>query len=216
MPSAAAPTRLLALLLLGLLVACGGPREERYDRPASAAPSLQLDHAWIGVSDSAAARAMMEEAGFRLPGGGAARIAFENGYFELNPAAGPGRFGIGFRRTAATPAALPFDAGSGPASMVSLAVAQQGVDEAANRAIVTAGGPAAEPFLHGNGARRLTGVRVTAPTRAALPAGASFVNLSGAAEFRVGTEWVMELELDHGTQNQEIDLRPRLPLVIRL
>lgn len=145
---------------------------------------------------------------------------------------GDSPFGIGFRRTASTPPSLPFETWSVSSAWmgegrsiemlsprgsptVTLFIASQGVDEAANRAAIAAGGAAAEPFLHSNGARRITGLRVTAPTRSALPPAASFVNLSGAAELRVGGEWLMELELDHGAQNQELDLRPRLPLLIR-
>ncbi len=145
---------------------------------------------------------------------------------------GDSPFGIGLRRTATTPPAFPFETWSVTSAWmgegrsiemlsprgsrtVTLFIASQGVDEAANRAAIAAGGTAAEPFLHGNGARRITGLRVTAPSQAALPPAASFVNLSGAAELRVGGEWLMELELDHGAQNQEVDLRPRLPLVVR-
>ena len=98
---------------------------------------------------------------------------------------------------------------------VTLFVTPNPVDAAANRAAIAAAGPAAEPFLHPNGARRLTGVSVSAPTRAGLPPSSTFVNISGAAQLLVGTEWLMELELDHGRQNQTADLRPRMPLVIR-
>jgi hypothetical protein len=200
--------------LLGLAACASGPREEPYNRPAASAPQLALDHGWIAVRDPTAEGARLEQAGFRVSDG--RRIAFENGYLDLvssaNPAAAP--FGLAFRRTAATPADLAFAAPSA-APAVALAIEPQGVDEAGNRAAIAAGGAAAEPFLHTNGARRITGLRVTAPTRAALPPAASFVNLSGAAELRVGTEWLMELELDNGSQNQELDLRPRLPLVVR-
>ncbi|HEY5713371.1 MAG TPA: VOC family protein [Allosphingosinicella sp.] len=141
-------------------------------------------------------------------------------------------FGIGFSRTAATPTPFPFETWGVAASWMSagstmeilsprgsptvtLFVTPQPVDAAANRATIAAGGAAAEPFLHPNGARRLTGVQVSAPTRAGLPPSSTFVNLSGAAQLLVGTEWLMELELDHGGQNQSVDLRPRMPLVIR-
>ena len=66
-----------------------------------------------------------------------------------------------------------------------------------------------------DGARRLTGIKVSAPTPAGLPPAASFVNSSGAAELVVGREWLMEVELDFGAQNQTLDLRPQVPLVIR-
>ena len=211
--SAAVAFRLSAIAAALVLAGCGGPREERYERPAARAASVELDHAWVAATDGAG-RAALEAGGFRFSAPG--RIAFENGFLELRPAAAAGAapFGIGFRRTAATPASAGFEAASG-SGQVPLALVAQGVDAAANRAAIEAGGPGAEPFLHANGARRMTGVRMTAPTRAALPPAATFVNVSGAAELRVGSEWLMELELDHGTQNQELDLRPRLPLVIR-
>jgi Glyoxalase-like domain len=259
--------RALPLAWLCLLAACAGPREQLYDRPAAAVPTLALDHGWIAVRKGGPERAMLEAAGFRFAptinahegqGTASATIEFENGFFELIwadddvPASGTAAiartrfasradwrssgdspFGIGLRRTAATPSPFPFETWSVTSAWmgegrsmemlsprgsptVTLFIASQGVDEAANLAAIAAGGAAAEPFLHANGARRITGLRVTAPTRAALPPAASFVNLSGAAELRVGGEWLMELELDHGAQNQELDLRPRLPLVIRL
>lgn len=145
---------------------------------------------------------------------------------------GESPLGIGFRRTAATPSPFPFETWSvgapwmgdrqmeilsprgGPTA--TLFMTPTPVDAEANRAAIAAGGAAAEHFLHGNGTRRLTGVRVSAPTPAGLPPASSFANQSGAAvELVVGSEWLMELELDFGAQNQTLDLRPNLPLVIR-
>jgi hypothetical protein len=145
---------------------------------------------------------------------------------------GESPLGIGFRRTPATPATFPFETWSvgapwmGEQQMVILSprgaptvtlfMTPTPVNVEANRAAIAAGGPAAEHFLHGNGARRLTGVRVSAPTPAGLPPAASFANQSGAAvELIVGREWLMELELDFGAQNQSLDLRPTLPLIVR-
>ncbi|WP_129791981.1 VOC family protein [Sphingosinicella sp. CPCC 101087] len=235
-------------------------------RPAPTDPVLVLDHAWMAVREGGPERPMLEAAGFRFvptinahegQGTASARIAFENGSFELiwpdNDVpeldggamakarfarradwrrSGDSPFGIGFRRTSATPPTFPFETWRvaapwmGPGSSiemlspldartVTLFIASQGVDEAANRAAIAAGGAAAEPFLHPNGARRITGLRVSAPTRLALPPSASFVNLSWAAELRVGDEWLMELELDHGSQNQQVDFRPNVPLIVR-
>jgi hypothetical protein len=190
-------------------------------------------------------------------GTASATIAFENGFFELIwpdddvsvsgdgatararfasradwRSSGDAPFGVGFRRTSATPSTFPFETwsvaspwmGAGrsvellsprDAPTVTLFITSPGVDEAANRAAIAGGGVAAEPFLHPNGSRRITGLRMTAPTRLALPPSASFVNLSWAAELRVGDEWLMELELDHGSQNQQVDLRPNMPLMVR-
>ena len=144
---------------------------------------------------------------------------------------GQSPLGIGFRRTPATPSPFPFETWSVAAPWMSdaqmevlsprgsptitLFMTPSGVDAEANRAIIAAGGPAAERFVHGNGARRLTGVRVSAPTPAGLPPAASFVNQSGAAELIVGSEWLMELELDFGAQNQNLEFRPSMPLIVR-
>jgi hypothetical protein len=145
---------------------------------------------------------------------------------------GQSPFGIGFRRTAATPATWPFETWSvGSAWMgegrqleilsprgaptVTLFVPPTPVDVEANRAAIAAGGPGAERFVHSNGTRRLTGVKVSAPTPAGLPPASSFVNSSGAAELIVGREWLMEVEIDYGAQNQSLDLRPQVPLIVR-
>lgn len=145
---------------------------------------------------------------------------------------GESPLGVGLRRTPATPSPFPFETWSvgapwmgdrqlemlSPrgAPTVTLFVTPTPVDAEANRAAIAAGGPTAERFAHGNGARRLTGVRVSAPTPAGLPPASSFANQSGAAvELIVGSEWLMELELDFGAQNQSLDLRPTLPLIVR-
>jgi hypothetical protein len=70
-------------------------------------------------------------------------------------------------------------------------------------------------FLHPNGARRLTRLRVTAPAAEALPPAASFVAAPGLMEFEVGGEWLLEVTLDEGAQGLAVDCRPELPLAIR-
>lgn len=144
---------------------------------------------------------------------------------------GQSPLGLGFRRTPATPSPLPFETwshaapwlGDAPLEVLTprgspaavLFITPYPADAEANRAAIAAGGPAAEPFIHSNGARRLTGVRISAPTPAGLPPASSFVNMSGAAELIVGSEWLMELELDFGAQNQNLDFRPAMPLIVR-
>ena len=221
--------RLLPLALLVLLAACAfGGRERPYQRPADVRqPTLALDHAWIAVpGEGEPERAMLEAADFRIsapvagPTGALATIRFENGHLTLvrsgAPAGAAAPFGVGLTRTPASPASLPLeDAPTAGGSTLGLHLAVP-TNAEGNRAAIAAGGDAAAPFLHGNGARRLTGLRVSAPTPAELPPSASFVNLSGAPiELIVAREWLMELELDHGAQNQSLDLRPRMPLVVR-
>ena len=144
---------------------------------------------------------------------------------------GASPFGIGTRRTPSTPATLPFPTwkvtvewmpkGSfmemlTPREMPkapSLFVTAAPLDEDANRKL------AAEPvkgrmFLHPNGARRFTGVRIVVPDAADLPHAASYLAGAGVAKFDVGPDWLMEVTLDDGRQGVTRDLRPDLPLVI--
>jgi hypothetical protein len=69
-------------------------------------------------------------------------------------------------------------------------------------------------FLHPNGARRLTGVRVVAPSADGLPPAASYIARQGLMKFDVGREWLLEVTLDNGKQRVNKDLRPDLPMVV--
>ena len=69
-------------------------------------------------------------------------------------------------------------------------------------------------FLHPNGARRLTGVRVVVPSNADLPPAANYLAESRVAKFDSGPAWLMEVTLDDGKQGAARDLRPDLPLVV--
>ena len=70
-------------------------------------------------------------------------------------------------------------------------------------------------FDHPNGARRLTAVRVVAPTADGLPPAASYLPERGLLKVEVGTQWLLDLTLDAGRQGMTKDLRPGLPLVVR-
>jgi hypothetical protein len=69
-------------------------------------------------------------------------------------------------------------------------------------------------FLHPNGARRLTGLRVVAPDRDRYPPAASYLAGQGLVAFDVGNQWLLDVTLDHGNQGVTEDLRPVLPMVI--
>ena len=69
-------------------------------------------------------------------------------------------------------------------------------------------------FLHPNGARRLTGMRVIAPSPDTLPPSASYVADHGNIKFEVGKRWLLEVTLDDGKQGTRKDLEPDLPLTI--
>lgn len=141
-------------------------------------------------------------------------------------------FGLALARTPTTPARFPFETWEVSAEWmepgtamvmltprgsraVSVAVHPHGTDEAANLRAIAAGGERAAMFLHPNGARRLTGVRITAAGADGLPPSADYVAAAGAAELRVGNEWLLEMTLDDGRAGERRDLRPTLPMIVR-
>jgi hypothetical protein len=69
-------------------------------------------------------------------------------------------------------------------------------------------------FLHPNGARRLTGMRVIAPSADSLPPAASYIADHGLVKFDVGKQWLLEVTLDNGKQRKTKNLQPDLPMVI--
>jgi hypothetical protein len=69
-------------------------------------------------------------------------------------------------------------------------------------------------FLHPNGARHLTGMRVVAPTADALPPAAKYIREHGLMQFDTGSEWLLDVTLDNGARRITKDLRPELPIVI--
>jgi hypothetical protein len=71
-----------------------------------------------------------------------------------------------------------------------------------------------EVFLHPNGARRLTGLRVVAPAADALPPAASYIAGLGLVKFDVGGRWLLDVTLDGGKQGKTRSLEPDLPMVI--
>jgi hypothetical protein len=141
-------------------------------------------------------------------------------------------FGLAVRRTPATPETFPFktwrvtsdwmEPGTFMEMLtprgsraVNVAVHAHGADEAANLRAIAAGGEAALPFLHPNGARRLTGLVLVAPDEGGLPPSTQFVNDSGATVgVYEGSQWLAVLTLDNGAKGERRDLRPILPLVV--
>ena len=69
-------------------------------------------------------------------------------------------------------------------------------------------------FLHPNGARRLTGLRVVAPSADSFPPAASYIAGHGLVKFDVGRRWLLEVTLDNGKQRKTKNLEPDLPIVI--
>ena len=71
-------------------------------------------------------------------------------------------------------------------------------------------------FLHPNGARRLTGMRIVAPGRDALPPAAEYLAEHDVMKFDVGKGWLLDVTLDNGAQGITKDLQPELPILIHL
>ena len=69
-------------------------------------------------------------------------------------------------------------------------------------------------FLHPNGARRLTGLRVVAPSADGLPPAASYLAGHGLVKFDTGGRWLLDVTLDNGKQGVTRTLEPDLPIVI--
>jgi hypothetical protein len=69
-------------------------------------------------------------------------------------------------------------------------------------------------FLHPNGARRLTAMRVVAPNTDRLPPASSYLTRHGLLKFDIGSHWLLEVTLDNGKQGVTQDLEPDLPMVI--
>lgn len=69
-------------------------------------------------------------------------------------------------------------------------------------------------FLHPNGARRLTGLRVVAPNADSFPPAASYIAGHGLVKFDVGSRWLLDVTLDKGKQRVTKNLEPDLPMVI--
>ena len=148
----------------------------------------------------------------------------ENGYCPI---------GIIFDRTPTTPATLPFATWKVSADWmeqgmfieimtprempkaVSLSISSHSsaARESENAAL------ARDPlkgavFLHPNGARRLTALRVVAPSADRLPPAASYLAGHGLVTFDTGSRWLLDVTLDNGKQGVTKDLEPELPVVI--
>ena len=68
---------------------------------------------------------------------------------------------------------------------------------------------------HASGVHRVTHVRLTGP-RAGTSLPTRYVGGTGAVEFVPGAQWLLELTFDSGARGKVVDLRPQLPLVLRM
>ena len=140
--------------------------------------------------------------------------------------------GIVFDRTPATPAHLPFatwkvsadwmEKGTfielmTPREMpkaVSLSIASHPATPESENAALARDPVKGAMFLHPNGARRLTSLRVVAPAPDRLPPAASYLAQYGLVRFDIGSHWLLDVTLDDRKQGVTKDLEPDLPMVI--
>lgn len=142
--------------------------------------------------------------------------------------------GVVFDRTAMTPEKFPFatwrvsvdwmEKGTfieilTPKEMpkaVSLSISSHSENTSESENEKLAGDPAkGAMFLHPNGARRLTGLRVVAPSPENFPPAAAYLAEHKLARFDVGEHWLLDVTLDNGKQGVIKTLEPTLPMVIR-
>jgi hypothetical protein len=128
-------------------------------------------------------------------------------------------FGIAFERTATTPEKFPFatwrialnwmQKGTfiemmTPKEMpkaISLSIHPPGTRESENE-LLTRDPVKGAMFLHPNGARRLTGLRVVAPSADSYPPAASYIVALGLVKFDVGKHWLLDVTLDNGSSEK--------------
>ena len=148
----------------------------------------------------------------------------ENGYCPI---------GIVFDRTPTTPATLPFatwkvsadwmEQGTfiemmTPREMpkaVSLSVSSHSSSARESENAALAQDPVkGAVFLHPNGARRLTALRVVAPSADRFPPAASYLAAHGLVTLDTGSRWLLDVTLDNGKLGVTKDFEPELPVVI--
>ena len=148
----------------------------------------------------------------------------ENGYCPI---------GIVFDRTPTTPATLPFATWKVSADWmaqgtfvemmtprempkaVSLSISSHSSSARESENAALAQDPVkGAVFLHPNGARRLTALRVVAPSADRFPPAASYLAAHGLVTLDTGSRWLLDVTLDNGKQGVTKDFEPELPVVI--
>lgn len=90
------------------------------------------------------------------------------------------------------------------------------VDEAANRKAAAPGSPRAAEFNHPAKARRLTSVQIVSPKAYEPIEALKYLQKQGVVSVKSGETWCLELTFDNGKQKKAKDLRPDLPLILRM
>jgi hypothetical protein len=76
-------------------------------------------------------------------------------------------------------------------------------------------GVAREPMTHPLGVAEITSLAVASPAREPLSPAANSLARHGVASFSRSPVHCLEIGLDGTQRNEQLDLRPRLPLVLR-
>jgi hypothetical protein len=132
---------------------------------------------------------------------------------------GSSPIGIVFDRTAATPQTFPFPTWKVSADWMDKGtfmemLTPREMPKAVSLSISSHAFRQTEEFSHPNGARRLTAMRVVAPSKEVLPPAAEYIGSQHLVKFDLGSGWLLEVTLDNGAQRVTKDLRPDLPMVI--
>ena len=141
-------------------------------------------------------------------------------------------FGIGLRRSPGAPDSLPFPTRAVRAPWMppgaSLDIISSASDSTGPRLFVVPRSMVAnglrdseserqrlskrDTFIHANGARVITAVKVSVPDRGLTPA-IELVAKHSPVEFVHGSDWLLEITFDSGRRGIARDLRPELPVV---
>jgi len=126
--------------------------------------------------------------------------------------------GLVFDRTAQTPASFPFETWRissdwmGKGEFIEM-LTPRDMPKALSLSV------GSHPFSargakNPNGTRRITGIRVVAPSGDQLPPAIAYLAGNTAVRFDAGAGWLLEATLDDGKQGVTKDFRPDLPLVL--
>jgi len=200
------------------------PDVNHHDGQGSASITVELENAFMELvwrDDSVDVAPVLEKVAERFQRQGQWRTS------------GWSPFGIGLRRTASAPDSLPFPtrAVRGPwmepgAKLEIISAADDTLGPrlfVVPRSMAASGRPDSESerrrlsqpetFVHPNGARRISGVKVSCPPRARTPATRLASRYSPVA-FSSAAQWLLEVTFDGGARGMTRDLRPDLPIVV--
>jgi hypothetical protein len=143
--------------------------------------------------------------------------------------------GIGFRRTTAANAPLPFPTWSiapgwlPPGSTIEMLTPRDdtkspslfisprelAMDEASVLKAINSGSPQASMYRHVNGVHRVTALRLLSPKTYQPIEPLTYLQKLKLVDLGQSEEWLVEVTFDGGQKHKVEDLRPHLPLLVR-